>query len=610
MYNPALIPTSAASALSPADAYTQWCSAAGVSSTSTLTNLDGDDEAYAFLLAAPFYPGSPGEGFYMTEGGIGLYETEPADSTIVDYGQDSIPGVNRVYGLGSRPSLFLIFHAANTDQVVHSTKLQKAGDATFIFAKQSPLGNTIISHYEVAIKITPGSIQFIGSTFDLPVDVLAVEWGVSAEGLEDSANVPYVARQVLHSQAASTTYAYTVQYANGVITAPSPTLVASITSAPIGSLNAALAAPSPTLAASAIGAGASFVGSPPKPTLAAFLGISAQLTAPSGDFLEASMAADNALSFEGSAPSPNLTATTGVVARLSSPSAALIAAGTVSGAISAALTAPSGALSAQGTVPNTLTAALAPKIGVIQAYTGAVAKLIAPSSPILSASVTAGGVMRVTVMAPLFKLTASATRRNNLGASLVAPMAYLRTGAVVNAAPPMAQLTAIGSAVVTVTYEAYALNLKHNADTPDELTRYTNFPFDRIVRYQNSYYGMNSTGLYLLEGTTDFAEPTPTPIPWSWKTAMTDFGTTQLQTIRYAYFGGRMAPAATIAIHFGDTASESYAYSTPRDASAQNYRQEFGRGIQSRYYAFSGQGGGELSLDSINFIIAKSARKV
>ena len=160
------------------------------------------------------------------------------------------------------------------------------------------------------------------------------------------------------------------------------------------------------------------------------------------------------------------------------------------------------------------------------------------------------------------------------------------------------------------TYEAYALNLKHNTDTVDELTRYTNFPFDRIVRYQNSYYGMNSTGLYLLEGTTDFAEPTPTQIPWSWKTTMTDFGTAQLQTIRYAYFGGRMAPSAQIAIHFGDTASESYAYSTPRDTSAQNYRQEFGRGIQSRYYAFSGQGEGELSLDSINFIIAKLARKV
>ena len=172
-------------------------------------------------------------------------------------------------------------------------------------------------------------------------------------------------------------------------------------------------------------------------------------------------------------------------------------------------------------------------------------------------------------------------------------------------------LTAIGTATVAVTYEAYALNLKHqDAESPDELTHYTNYPFDKIVRYQNSYFGVNATGLYLLEGTTDFAEPAPTPVLWAFKTAMTDFELPNLKTVNWAYFGGRMAPAATVSIHFGDTGEQSYAYATPRGASAQNYRQPFGRGIKSRYYAFEAEGAGVLSLDSILFDIAKSARKV
>lgn len=357
-----------------------------------------------------------------------------------------------------------------------------------------------------------------------------------------------------------------------------------------GGINAAVVAPKPLLA---FFGGSSIIATAPRPLLS----MTARPTA-----------GENAL--EVVAPMGILRAFTGASAKIGPPSPTLTSSLTVTSLLSAGLSAPSAKLAAVATAPNVLAAALSPKIGQIRAFTGAFAKLTAPSSPILSASVTAGSVLRATVMAPLFDLQATASRQNSLSARLLAPMGRLLPGAVARLTAPMGQLTAIGSAVITVTYEAYALNLKHNAETTDELTRYTNFPFDRIVRYENSYYGMNSTGLYLLEGDTDFAEPAPTPIPWSWKTTMTDFGTTQLQTVRWAYFGGRMAPAAQIAIHFGDTASESYAYSTPRDTSAQNYRQEFGRGIKSRYYAFSGQGSGELSLDSINFIIAKSARKV
>lgn len=231
--------------------------------------------------------------------------------------------------------------------------------------------------------------------------------------------------------------------------------------------------------------------------------------------------------------------------------------------------------------------------------------------PILQASGKVGGVGYATITAPLFELTAGATKQNGGSAVLMAPSPRMATTGAAWVLAPGARLTAIGTAVVAISYEAYALNLKHaNPDSVDELTHYTNYPFDRIVRYKNSYYGMNSTGLYLLEGTTDFAEPTPTKVPWAFKTCMTDFKTPNLKTVNWAYFGGRMAPAATVSIHFGDTGEQSYAYATPRGASAQNYRQPFGRGIKSRYYALEAEGDGELSLDSLMFDIAKSARKV
>jgi hypothetical protein len=137
------------------------------------------------------------------------------------------------------------------------------------------------------------------------------------------------------------------------------------------------------------------------------------------------------------------------------------------------------------------------------------------------------------------------------------------------------------------------------------MTRYTNYPFDRIVRYKNSYFGMNSTGLYLLEGTTDNG----TAISYEVKTAMTDFDSPQKKTVEMAYFGARFG-AATISLHVGESGTESYSYTTPRGAAAQNYRQAFGRGIKSRYYALSVAGSETFSLDTLTLNIAELARKV
>jgi hypothetical protein len=206
----------------------------------------------------------------------------------------------------------------------------------------------------------------------------------------------------------------------------------------------------------------------------------------------------------------------------------------------------------------------------------------------------------------MLEVTMDATAENWGSIDAVLPAITTGNHGSIWALLPGITATLVGTATVTATYEAYALNLKHNAEGPDELTRYTNYPFDRIVRYKNSYFGMNSTGLYLLEGTTDDG----TAIAFDVKTHKTDFGSPQKKTVEYAYFGGRMGAAATVTLHVGETSSEAYAYTTPRGATAQNYRQPFGRGIKNRYYALEAAGSGDLTIDSITLNVATLARKV
>ena len=357
------------------------------------------------------------------------------------------------------------------------------------------------------------------------------------------------------------------------LTAPTPVLSANFFVP--GSANLALTARAPTVSSSGTANIFGFTGSPPAPTLLGYSGARAELTAPS-----ASLAVAATFVGWGSA-------------QLAPSVPTLAATGKVSAVASAALTAPAGRAAG---------------------YFGSIISVSVSGSPAVAATGTTGALGRVALTAPLFDLAVRATAQNHGSAILAAPTGRLATTGAAWLVAPGATLTAIGTAVVAVSYEAYALNLKHNptpgVEPVDELTRYTNYPFDRIVRYKNSYFGMNSTGLYLLEGTTDFATPTPTEVPWSYKTALMDMKSVQLKNVSMAYFGGRMGPAATVSVYVGEASVAPYNYTTPRDATAQNYRQPLGKGLKSRYYAFGASGTGELTLDTLSLDVAVLARKV
>ena len=349
----------------------------------------------------------------------------------------------------------------------------------------------------------------------------------------------------------------------------------------------------------------------PKPAVfCSFAYASATLTAPapSLSFVAHDSYGENAIIV--TAPKPTLSARGGAYAALTAPVPTLSAAMTGTAMLNAALSAPAPSLSSTATGAYVANAILTVPTPNLIGYGGAVCS-ITTSAGTLTASGTGGGVAHVAITVPLAQLTASATAQNYGSAILVAPAGRMAPTLQAYLVAPAATLTAIGTATITATYEAYTLNLNHSPGHPgetvvDETTRYTNFPFTHVIRYQNSYYGVSDGSLYLLEGTTDDG----VDIPYEVVTAKTDFGQTLTKTLVSAYLGGRIGPAETITLIAGDSAPVSYAYTTPRGPHAQNYRQKFGRGIKDRYYALGVSGAAEFSLDTIDIELNQLTRRI
>ena len=313
-------------------------------------------------------------------------------------------------------------------------------------------------------------------------------------------------------------------------------------------------------------------------------------------------------SLEYTIPMFTLDAGFGASADLELPMLTLDAEATFSGSITADLTLPMLAMDAAGTgSPWVITADLTLPMLTITADFGASVALALPMLAI-DAEASAGSVATVDAVLPMLTLDALVTAQTYGWADLTLPMLQPGSTIYLDATLPMLELDAYVSEVVVRTYEAYAVNLKHNSDKAvDEVTRYTNFPFTRIVRYKSRYYGIHSDGnLYLLEGTTDAG----TAIPWSFKTGTTDFGSSFEKTVISAYFRGRMGASEKVQLYAGEKNPKVYSYSNPRGSKAQNYRVKFGRGIKDAYYALGASGAGVMDLDAIETEIHEMTRRI
>lgn len=311
--------------------------------------------------------------------------------------------------------------------------------------------------------------------------------------------------------------------------------------------------------------------------------------------------------FQGVSKEGSLTAHAGGFAQLTAGDPQLLATGVGMVVGRARLRASAGVLTASGQTGGVGKARLvATGSGSVTGYSGAVLSVRIGGQSKIVASGTAGSVGQAIMRLPLCRLVASGHTEDYGSAVLVGPALRPVSSGQARLINPSYKLVAYGTAVVAVSYEAYAVNLKHAADVPDAVTHYTNYPFTQIVRYQNSYYGVAADGLYLLEGTADAG----VAIPFAVKTAISDFGVFENKTVSAAYFAGHIGKSMAVTLYAGDSSQESYAFTTPRGQAVQNHRQKFGRGVKNRYYALGVTGNDVMVLDSIELDIQKLTRRI
>lgn len=309
------------------------------------------------------------------------------------------------------------------------------------------------------------------------------------------------------------------------------------------------------------------------------------------------------------APMPTLCAAMGMHARAAAPIGQLAASATGTSLLSAALQAPAGSVAATGTFASTVRAAIRAPMARAVGYGGMVCSVTLTGKASVQAHVTSGSSLSAHIVGPMARLPLFSVETGNyLRAEITAPAGEMGGQLQAWISAPMATLSAVGTAVVVASYEAYSINLTHPASDQsptDEVTRYTNFPFTHVVRYQGSYFGVAADGLYLLEGTTDNGAA----IPYAVRTCADDFKAPELKNVASAYLAGRLGPL-TVSLHAGEDGAESYEFDTLRGPLARNHREKFGRGVKNRYFALGLTGNGALELDSIELEINKMKRRI
>lgn len=305
-------------------------------------------------------------------------------------------------------------------------------------------------------------------------------------------------------------------------------------------------------------------------------------------------------------PRPTLALTAGAQAALTGPAPTLALDTTTEHVARFTLGAPAALLSVHAMVDGLAQVRMAAPAATLGLAAGANVGMTGPA-PTLQAQATVEGRAQIAMGMPAALLSLVAQAEATAQIVLAAPPTVGAAWADAVLTMPLARLRLQATALVPVQHEAYAVNLRTTLESGgNEVTRYTGFPFERIVRWRGSYWAIAAGGLYRIGSEDDDGEP----IEWAVRTGTTDFGKQERKTPVCCYVGGRMPPASRFTVYTGEKRQDAYPYTTPRGATAQNYRQVFGKGLRERYYAFEIEGAGELSIDNLEYLIAPSARRI
>ncbi|QNK69187.1 hypothetical protein [Variovorax sp. PAMC26660] len=151
-----------ADSATPAQRYSAWAQALGVSETETLQSLDTDDGSFAVTLGASPYNAGSTIAMFASEGGFAPYKNAPANTVNVAY---PLATVNRMYGFTTRPDALVTFHP-DTDCRSLGVLFQRAG-AVSIFKGRIRNLNTETYRLDFALRVNASGWELVVQPLDL-----------------------------------------------------------------------------------------------------------------------------------------------------------------------------------------------------------------------------------------------------------------------------------------------------------------------------------------------------------------------------------------------------------------------------------------------------------
>lgn len=152
----------AADSVAPAQRYAAWAQALGVSDSTTIQALDGDDGVFAVTLGASPYPAGSTTAMFCCEGGFSPYKTTPTTTSAFAY---ALTGVDRMSGFGTRSEALMTFHPGNDCQST-GMLFQRSGAVSIFKGRIKRLGQEI-NRMDFALRVDASGWELVVQPLDI-----------------------------------------------------------------------------------------------------------------------------------------------------------------------------------------------------------------------------------------------------------------------------------------------------------------------------------------------------------------------------------------------------------------------------------------------------------
>jgi len=237
----------------------------------------------------------------------------------------------------------------------------------------------------------------------------------------------------------------------------------------------------------------------------------------------------------------------------------------------------------------------------VSGYSGATGRLTLGTPKVSGFVIQENSIIgRLKLSTPAIKGYGGATARLTLGTPKLS--GYIATGSI---ATGRLKLGSIGITGLIVPFATLANGITYCINTTNAaLTRYTNFNFKKVIRFNNKYYGVKADGLYLLEGVTDNG----TAIDSRFQTYSFNFDSRYLKGVECVYLEQNKDVLNVKVTVENNEVLTDYSY----QSAFRGKRVKFGRGLTGIYweFEFSNVSGGAFNLGATEFLVHEKGRKI